>query len=110
LHEAVNRPDSALLEERVRRMLTAVRPERVVLFGSGARGEWGEHSDLDVLVVVPEGTPRRETAQRIYRNLVGVGRAVDLVVVSASDVRRFAHSPATVIEPALRDGQVLYAA
>ncbi len=94
-------PDPKILDELVRRIRDCVQPERILLFGSGARNEWLDTSDLDVLVVMPDASPRRETARRIYPHLIGLGHPVDLVVVTESDVRRFAGSPATVIGPAL---------
>ena len=50
------------IEELVRRIVDAVHPLRIILFGSAARGEMGPHSDIDVMVVMPEGTERRDTA------------------------------------------------
>jgi hypothetical protein len=41
--------------------------------------------------------------------LIGVGRAIDLVVVTPQDVERYRHSPALVIEPAIREGREIYA-
>jgi len=51
-------PDAALLDELVRRIVESVRPLQITLFGSAARGEMGPHSDLDVLVVMPDGCDR----------------------------------------------------
>jgi uncharacterized protein len=45
-----------------------------------ARGEMGPDSDLDFLVVMPEGTHRRRTAQRLYRELVGSRQPFDVLV------------------------------
>ena len=51
-------PDTRLLEELVQRIVEAVHPLRIILFGSAARGEMGPNSDLDVLVVMPDGIHR----------------------------------------------------
>lgn len=83
-------PAPRLLEELVRRIVAAVHPLRIILFGSAARDEMGPDSDLDVLVVMPNGVHRRETAQLIYRHLLGLGFATDVVVVMQSDVQRYA--------------------
>ncbi len=101
--------DKSTLEEIVRRIVEVARPERIVLFGSAARGETGPDSDLDLLVV-KEGAHRRRLAGEIYARLVGVGRAVDVVVVTPEDIERFGANPALIIEPALREGRVIYAA
>lgn len=101
-------PDETL-EEVVRRIVEVASPERIVLFGSGSRGALTEDSDLDLLVV-KSGAHRRKLAQEIYVNLIGVGRSVDVVVVTSEDIERFGDSPALVIGTALRDGVEVYGA
>lgn len=105
---------TALTEDQTRdlvaRIVEAVHPRRVILFGSAARGEATWHSDIDVLVVVGEGMHRRKTAQRIYRALLGFGLPVDVVVATPGDLDRYADSPALVYAAALREGVELYAA
>lgn len=101
-------------EERVSELVERIRgaadPLRIVLFGSAARGEAGRYSDVDVLVVVPEGSHRRRTAQAIYRRLLGFGLAVDVVVATPADLEKYGESPALVYRQALREGRDLYAA
>ncbi len=70
-----------------------VRVERVILFGSRARGDYREDSDYDILVVVlsdiDRGT-RRELARRVRMRLVWELRApVDVVVASLDEWRRY---------------------
>ena len=98
----------AALTEIVRRIVEVAQPEQIILFGSAARGEAGPDSDLDLLVV-KAGVHRRRLAQQIYLHLLGVGRAVDVVVVTPEDIRRYGASRALVIESALREGKVIYA-
>ena len=98
------------LEEMIRRIVEVAHPKRLILFGSAARGELGPHSDVDLLVVVEQPIHRRRLAQAIYRNLVGVGFAADIVVVTTQDVERYKEHPHTVIRPALEEGKVIYAA
>ena len=101
--------DQEKLDEIVRRIVEAVEPEEIILFGSAARGETGPHSDVDLLVI-KEGADHWEAAARIYRKLADVRAAVDAVVVTPQDVERYGDSHALVIAPALREGRVLYAA
>ena len=96
------------LDEIVRRIVQVAQPEKIILFGSAARGESRPDSDIDLLVI-KSGVHRRRLAQAIYMNLFGVGRAVDVVVVTPEDVERYKNSPALVIGPALREGKVIYA-
>lgn len=102
------KPDPKLIEELVRRILEVVRPLRIILFGSAARGEMGPNSDLDVLVVMPDGVHRRKTAQQIYRRMWGLGFAKDIVVVTESDLQEHGSNPFMIISSALEAGKELY--
>jgi predicted nucleotidyltransferase len=59
--------DSHRIDDLVQRIVDAVHPLRIILFGSAARGEMGADSDVDLLIVMPNGTHRRHTAQHLYR-------------------------------------------
>ena len=102
--------EKQVLDCLVSRVVEAVHPRRVLLFGSAARGQMGPHSDVDLLVVMPDGAHRRQTAQRLYRALAGLGVAKDIVVVTESDVRQFADEPSMVVHSALKEGRELYRA
>jgi predicted nucleotidyltransferase len=99
-----------ILNETIRRILAVVPAKQIILFGSAARGEMHADSDVDLLVVVPSGLHRRKTAQDIYRNLIGVGFAADIIVVTEDDVTEFKNDPGMIIGPAVDEGKVLYAA
>ena len=101
-------PDAAVVGELVRRIVEVVQPLRIVLFGSAARGELGPNSDLDVLVVMPNGVHRRKTAQQIYRNMWGLGCAKDIIVVTQGDVKEHGSDPYMIIRSALEEGRELY--
>ena len=106
----VGQIDEQQVLELSRRITEAVAARQVILFGSAARGEHGSHSDLDVLVVMPDGAHRGKTSEEIYRSLWGFGVATDVVVVTESDVARHRDDPFLVIKPALEDGRELYRA
>lgn len=97
------------LQEIIQRVVAVAQPEKIILFGSAARGEMGPHSDVDLLVVKSQAH-RLELTGRIYCNLHGVGEAVDVVVVTPEDIERYRDSHALVIAPALKEGKVVYAA
>ena len=103
-----DRPDQHILDELVKRIVDAVQPVRIILFGSAARSTMGPDSDLDILVVVRDGVHRRKTAQAIYKCLRGIGLPKDVVVVTESDVRQFGMNPSLVIYPALNQGKDIY--
>ncbi|MGH8007262.1 MAG: nucleotidyltransferase domain-containing protein [Candidatus Binatia bacterium] len=99
-----------ILDEIIRRIVTVAEPERILLFGSAARGTMGPNSDVDLLVIKRGQFHRGRLTEAIYTNLIGVGQAVDVIVVTPEDVERYRYSHALVIAPALREGQVVYAA
>ena len=94
----------------VDRIVEAVRPKRIVLFGSAARGLARPDSDLDLLVVVADGTHRRQTAQHLHEKLLGFEVPIDIVVATESDLEELSDNFSLVFYPAVRDGIELYAA
>ncbi len=101
-------PDPSILDELVRRVVESVQPLRIILFGSAVRGEMGPNSDLDVLVVMPDGCDRLAITQTLHCRLSDLGIAKDLVVVQASDVERYGKNPYLIIHSALAEGKELY--
>jgi type I restriction enzyme S subunit len=97
------------LREIVRRVVEAVAPEKIILFGSAARGEMGPDSDVDLLVV-KSGVDRLETARAVRRSLLGIGIPKDVIAVTPEDLSRHGGDRSGVIFSALREGKVVYAA
>ena len=101
-------PDKKKLAEIIRRIVEVAKPDKIIMFGSAAKGAMGPNSDVDLLVIKSGDIHRRRLTQKIYMNLFGVGQAVDVVVVTPEDVERYRDSFALVIYPALREGKVVY--
>ena len=99
--------DQSALDDVVRRIVEVAQPEKIILFGSAARGDLGPNSDVDLLIV-KEGADALELMGDIYMNLDGVGAAVDAVVVTPDDVERYKNSHAVIVKPALQEGRVVY--
>lgn len=100
---------SEALDEIIRRIVEVAKPDKIILFGSAVRGEMGPNSDVDLLVI-KSGANRLDLMGEIYRNLRGVGEAVDVIVATPEDVERYRNSHPVVIAPALKEGKVVYAA
>jgi predicted nucleotidyltransferase len=96
------------LKEITRRIVETVRPVRILLFGSAAKGTWHKDSDLDLLVIVRGPAHRRRLAQKIYRNLHGVDVPVDVVVATEDDVKTKGERVGNILRPALAEGRVIY--
>ena len=104
------RPQSRQLKELISRIVEAVHPLRIILFGSAARGDVGPDSDVDLLVVMPDGTHRRETMQYLHTQLFGIPVAADILVATPSDLERHRDNIGLIYRTVLREGRVVYAA
>lgn len=104
------KPDRKALGEIIKRVVEVAQPDKIILFGSAARGEMGPNSDIDLLVVKSGRFNRDRVTRDIYRHLSGAGAAVDVVLATAEDIRRYGDSPYLVYYPALREGKIIYGA
>lgn len=96
------------IEEMVRRIVAKFDPEKIILFGSFARGEAGPDSDADLLVVMRVSGSKRSKALEIDRALLDIRLAKDVIVVTPEEVERYRERVGTIIYPALREGEVIY--
>lgn len=97
-----------LIAEMVRRIVAGWDPERIILFGSHARGTAGPDSDVDLLVVMRLNGNRRDIRLGIRRALSGMGLPKDVLVVTPEEVEQYRECAGTIIRAALREGKVLY--
>jgi predicted nucleotidyltransferase len=92
-----------------RRIVRRFDPERIVVFGSQARGDATADSDLDLLVVVSDDRDRRELVRSIRVALADVAVPKDVFVTTPSLAARYGDVIGTLVEPALREGVTVYA-
>jgi len=97
-----------VLADIVRRIVEVASPQKIVLFGSAARGAMGENSDVDLLVVKSGRFHRGRLLEAIYRNLHGAAEAVDVLVVTPEELQRYRDDPCLIVAPALREGKLVY--
>ncbi len=90
------------------RLVQGFQPQRVILFGSQARGTAHRRSDIDPLVVTHFSGGRRAWLVAMVRCLKGLGIAPNLVLLTPERFERDIHIPGTVARPAAREGRVLY--
>jgi predicted nucleotidyltransferase len=101
-----------LIDRMAQRIVREVDPEKIVLFGSWARGEANNESDVDLLVVEREpfgpNRSRRQEAARIWRCLSEFRIPTDILVYSTDELNQWKDSGYHVVAKALREGRVLY--
>lgn len=99
----------AIIQYVADKIARAVNPQKIILFGSWARGEMTESSDVDLFVVHDSGLSNREMYRRIARLLWGRLFGVDLIVRNPQDVAlNLADNNPFYTHHLFRDGKVLY--
>ena len=101
-------PDETIVATMVDRIVERFAPHRIVLFGSLARGEVTRYSDVDLLVVMPDGTDRHEAAVEMHRCLGDMLVGKDIVVTTPDEIARRGQVVGTVLRAALREGKVVH--
>jgi len=100
---------AGLLEEIVRRLVEALEPEQIILFGSYAYGEPNKDSDVDLLVILADSTESsHRRASRAHRALRGIGLPKDIIVLTRQEVAAKETVVTSLISQAIQNGRVLY--
>lgn len=100
--------DETILAEIVRRLVEAVDPDRIILFGSRARGEERPDSDVDLMIVKASDDSSHRRVIPAYQALGGLGVSKDVVWYTPEEVNDWAGVRNHIISRALREGRVLY--
>ena len=101
--------NSEVIESLAQSIIKAVHPLKIILFGSYARGKTGPDSDIDVLVVMPEGVHCRRTAQLLYRQIRGLGVSFDILVATPSELEKHKDNIGLIYRTIIREGKEIYA-
>jgi len=100
----MNEKINALVDKIVKQF----NPNKIILFGSHARGTATADSDVDLLIILPvQGSKRKKTIE-IGVALNGMGISKDIFVATPEELERYKNLIGTIIYPALREGKVLY--
>ena len=102
--------DLQVVDRLVERIINLVHPLKIILFGSYATGEQLADSDIDVLVVMPEGVHRRATAQFLYRKIRGIGVPFDIIVATTEDLKKYRDNIGLIYRDILNKGREVYVA
>jgi uncharacterized protein len=86
----------------------ASNAESVILFGSYAKGNTTEESDVDLLIIAESELPRFKRSRALYKLLRPYPFAMDLVVYTPKEVEKGKASPVSFVSRALREGEVIY--
>jgi predicted nucleotidyltransferase len=96
------------IDKMVRRIVKRFRPEKIILFGSHARGEAGPDSDVDLLVVMKVEGSKREKQLAVRAALHDIHVPKDIIVSKPEEFQWRKEVVGTIERPAHREGRVLY--
>ncbi len=104
----VNKKNIDLIDEMVKIIVERFQPEKIILFGSHAKGGAGPDSDVDLLVVMPAQNSKRKKQVEIRLALRHIHIPKDIIVVTPDELDKYRNVVGTIIYPALREGKTLY--
>jgi predicted nucleotidyltransferase len=96
------------VHQMVKRIVMQFHPDKIILFGSYARGEEGPDSDVDLLVVMPVAGSKRAKQLEIRAALHHVHIPKDIIVSTREEFEWRKEVVGTIERPAVREGKVLY--
>jgi uncharacterized protein len=104
----MNQEAESTEREIVRRIVKTSQPDKVILFGSRARGGARAESDYDILVIKDSQEPRYRRSVPLYVALTGLLANVDVMVYTPAEVEEWKTVPQAFITTAMREGRVVY--
>ena len=101
--------DEELIQTIATRIAEAIHPQKIILFGSWARGERGPHSDIDLLIIQESTLPRPQRYAQVRRLFWGMGLPMDILVYTPEEFARYQSVPGSFTHTVTHEGKVLYA-
>ncbi len=100
--------DLTILNEAKNRLINQFHPERIILFGSQARGTADARSDIDLLVIGTYQEDPLKIMSSMDRALAGLDFPCDSVVMSPQEFEIDREIPGTIARPAWKEGKIIY--
>ena len=104
----MKRIDPGVIDEIIRRIVKTLHPEKIILFGSQARGESRPGSDIDLLVIADSAEPRYRRSVPLYGVLSDILVPMDILVYSPSEINEWSGVRQAFVSTALREGKMIY--
>ena len=100
--------EAVLLERVVQRIVVTAQPEKIILFGSRARGDDRPDSDIDILVIQESAEPGYRRDAALYLALAGLNAPVDVITYTPEEISDWSAVPQAFITTVVREGKVVY--
>lgn len=108
MRSTIPTPERELYEEIVRRVLLVTEPEKVVIFGSRARGDHRRDSDIDVLIIGESSQPRHVRSRPLYRAMASLPVEVDIMMYTPREAEEWSGVRQALVTRAAREGLLVY--
>lgn len=90
------------------RLGSATNAIRIILFGSYARGDAIDNSDVDLLIIAESNLPRFKRSRELYMLFRPYPFGMDLIVYTPQEIETGKKSPVSFVSTVLREGKTLY--
>ncbi|KPK75664.1 MAG: hypothetical protein AMJ79_10325 [Phycisphaerae bacterium SM23_30] len=97
------------IQKVARRLGDAAQAESVILFGSYARGNSTQNSDVDFLVIAPSKLPRFKRSRELYQLFKPYFFGMDILVYTPEEVKQDSSNPLSFVASIIKEGKVVYA-
>jgi uncharacterized protein len=97
-----------LVRDIVRRIVETAQPDKIILFGSRARGDARPNSDFDVLVIKESSEPRYRRSVPLYVALADLPGEVEVMVYTPEEIEEWRDVPQAFVTTAVREGTTIY--
>ena len=101
----IKNPD---IQKLVDKIVELVNPLEIILFGSHARGEINADSDIDLMVVMPDGVHTRKMAMHLYSSIRGIKTPYDIMVATPSILELHKDNIGLIYKTILKEGKTIY--
>lgn len=100
--------ETQIIDKLVKSIVELVDPLQIILFGSHVRGDAQPDSDIDLLVVMPDGTHKRNTMDSLYGNIRGIDADYDLIVATPEVIEKHRDNIGLIYYYILKKYKILY--
>lgn len=101
-----------IIDKKIREISNTIAknyaPDKIILFGSYATGNYNENSDIDLLIIKNTNTPRYKRGQTVRKFLYGTMVPIDILVYTNAEIEKNMDTKYTFIYEVLRTGKVIY--
>ena len=104
----MNPPNDNLIDDIVHRIVETAQPDKIILFGSRARGDARPNSDFDVLVIKESNEPRYRRSVPLYVALADLPAEVEVMVYTPEEIEEWRKVPQALVTTAVREGTTIY--